>query len=328
MKPLLGVTMGDPAGIGPEVVLRAAATTDAALLLLGDPALLAQLAVTLTAHRPPVEVESAAAARQAQARGEAGPWVLRCTTVPEGLTLGQPRSSEGRAALDCIVRGAYLAQEGAIDALVTAPVNKELIARHEPRFMGHTEFLAERAGARDPIMLFAGIRPQVALLTTHLPTATALTLIRTDAVRSMLGRLSAAWEEAFGHPPVVGVAALNPHAGEGGHLGTEESRVLAPAIAQAREAGIDARGPYPADSIFLHQELDVLLALYHDQGTIIAKRAPEPSVNVTLGLPYLRTSPDHGTAYEIAAAGTADASHMIAAVELARELAARRTSAG
>ena len=201
-------------------------------------------------------------------------------------------------------------------------MNKDQIARHEPRFLGHTEMLAERVG-RDPIMLFAGIRPHVALLTTHLPTATALTLIRTDAVERMLRRLHDEWSATFGHTPRIGVAALNPHAGEGGRLGSEESRLLAPAIAVAREAGVSAHGPYPADSIFLREELDVVLALYHDQGTIIAKRAPTPSVNVTLGLPYVRTSPDHGTAYDRAAAGGADAEPMTVAVRLAAELAER-----
>jgi 4-hydroxythreonine-4-phosphate dehydrogenase len=322
MKPLIGVTMGDPAGIGPEIALRAAERSDTAVLLLGDPELLIGRAGELPGPRTPERVDSAAGARERLIGGAPGPWVLEVTSVEPGLTPGAPRTADGRAALDCILAGAALAEAGEIDALVTAPVSKELIARHEPRFLGHTELLAERVG-REPIMLFAGIRPHVALLTTHLPTTTALTLIRTGTVARMLRRLHQEWSVTFGRAPHIGVAALNPHAGEGGRLGSEESRVLAPAIAAARAAGVSAHGPYPADSVFLHEELDVVLALYHDQGTIIAKRAPTPSVNLTLGLPYVRTSPDHGTAYDRAAGGDVDAEPMTVAVTLAAELAER-----
>jgi len=325
MKPLLGVTMGDPAGIGPEIALRAAERSDTATLLLGDPELLIGRAGELPGAPAPERVDSAAGARERLTGGAPGPWVLGVTSVEPGLTPGAPRTADGRAALDCILAGAALAEAGEIDALVTAPVSKELIARHEPRFLGHTELLAERVGG-EPIMLFAGIEPHVALLTTHLPTTTALTLIRTDTVARMLRRLHEEWSATFGRTPHIGVAALNPHAGESGRLGTEESRVLAPAIAAAREAGASAHGPYPADSVFLREELDVVLALYHDQGTIIAKRAPTPSVNLTLGLPYVRTSPDHGTAYDRAATGDVDAEPMTVAVTLAAELAERARS--
>lgn len=319
MKPLIGCTMGDPAGVGPEVMLKAAADGNAHLLILGDPDWLQRhpAAAGLQLRR----VASAVEAREMAAAGETGPWVLACCAVESGLA-GRPQPSDGRAALACIDAGSDLALAGEVDALVTAPVSKDLVAVWEPRFLGHTEHLARRAGVEHPIMLFAGIEPHVALLTTHLPIATALTMVRRPLVADTLTRLHELWSTTFGRSPVIGLAALNPHAGEGGRLGTEETRILAPAIADAREQGVDVRGPYPADSVFEHRDLNVVLALYHDQGTIIAKRASTPSVNVTLGLPYLRTSPDHGTAYALAARGGADATPMGAAVALARELSA------
>lgn len=322
MKPLLGCSMGDPAGIGPQILLRAAAELESAdCLFIGDPAVFSEHAECARLDPDDIRVvDGIDAAVQARDAGDLGPWVVPCTTAAAGFQLGHPQRAQGRAALDCIDHGAHLARSGQVDALVTAPVNKDLIATIEPRFRGHTEYLAELAGVDAPIMLFAGRRPHIALLTTHLPTATAISLIRRDVVEAMLRRLHDRWTSCFGRPPTIGVAALNPHAGEQGQLGTEESRILYPAIAATCADGIDARGPYPADSIFLRAELDVVLALYHDQGTILAKRAPWPTVNLTLGLPYIRTSPDHGTAYDLAASGKADHRPMLAAMELAAEL--------
>ncbi len=322
MRHLLGCSMGDPAGIGPQVLLRAAAELETAdCLLVGDPAVF-----HLHAERAGIDgarfhtSDGVDAVRHARQAGHRGPWLLGCSTAAEGFRPGHPQRSQGRPALDSIDYGDRLARAGEVDALVTAPVNKDLIATVEPGFRGHTEYLAQRAGVDDPIMLFAGPRPHIALLTTHLPTATAIALIRTDTVEATLRTLHDRWSACFGKLPTIGVAALNPHAGEGGRLGTEEARLLYPAIAATRADGIEARGPYAADSIFLRPELDVVLALYHDQGTILAKRAPRPTVNLTLGLPYIRTSPDHGTAYELAESGDADHRSMLAAMELAADL--------
>ena len=323
MRPFLGCSMGDPAGIGPQILLRAAAELATAdCLLIGDAAVFSKHAECAGLNPDSFRViDGIDAAQRARSTGDRGPWMLPCTAAAEGFRPGHAQRTQGPAALDSINQGERLVRSGEVDALVTAPVNKDLIATVEPRFRGHTEYLAERAGVDTPIMLFAGPRPHIALLTTHLPTATAISLIRTDSVDAMLRRLHMRWASCFGKPPVIGVAALNPHAGEQGRLGTEEARILYPAIAATRADGIDARGPYAADSIFLRSELDVILALYHDQGTILAKRAPWPTVNLTLGLPYIRTSPDHGTAYDLAASGTADHRPMLAAMELAAELA-------
>lgn len=370
--------MGDPAGIGPEVLLTAAAELDAeddphaACLFLGDKSVFASYAASLVGIDPPTTVASAAEARSAAADGHSGPFLLECAPLPAGLVPGRPRPADGAAALAAIQAGARLAAAGDIDALVTAPLSKHGVAVHEPGFKGHTEYLAALDTGETPIMLFAAPRPvpsaampqalwrplrgqhsddgdssklsaasdpggsagdtgpaagtaaDIALLTTHLPLATAITMVRPTIVASALRRLHGAWARRFGHDPVIGVAALNPHAGEHGAIGCEETRVLSPAIRAVADDGIDARGPYPADSIFLRGDLDVILALYHDQGTIMAKRAPWPTVNLTLGLSYIRTSPDHGTAYDLAGTGRADHQAMLAAMRLAAQLATGR----
>lgn len=325
-RPIVGITMGDPAGIGPEVVLRACANIGAALesrlVVLGDPG-----HISAAANQLGLELEIAHAASPAEIESSdtaASLAVLCCAEVEEGVAPGRSRPADGRAALDCIVAGADMAATGELTALVTAPVSKASVAGQEPGFRGHTEFLAARAGVAEPVMVFVGPRPAVALLTTHLPLASAIASVRQGRLLSLLQRLDAGWSRWFGESPQIGVAALNPHAGEGGILGTEEQREILPAIVEARAGGLAVSGPFPADSVFRHQHLDVVVALYHDQGTIIAKRAAEPSVNVTLGLPYPRTSPDHGVAFDRAGRGEADPEPMEAAIRMADRMAASR----
>ncbi len=331
---LVACTMGDPAGIGPEMLLRAAAdlgdahaSTPTGCLFLGDAAVFAAYAGVVADVDPPVLVSSAMEARDAIRRGHRGPFLLECARVPNGFTPGRPRTEDGGAALASVMIGAEMAANREVDALVTAPLSKHEVARHAPGFKGHTEFLATLDGGANPTMVFAAPRnskthtPDIALLTTHLPLATALSLIRADIVAEALTRLAADWASCFGRAPSLGLAALNPHAGERGQIGSEEARVLSPAVRQAAAAGANVSGPYPADSIFQRADLDVILALYHDQGTIMAKRAPWPTVNLTLGLSYVRTSPDHGTAYELAGTGRADHGATLAAMQLAVQLA-------
>ena len=342
MGRVIGCTIGDPAGVGPDVLVRAAAALagrlpGVRLLAIGDPDVLAQRARSLgvaLALRPVGAAEEVRRGPGGEAGDDTHPPVLpvlRAGRVEAGLQPGRPRAADALAALEALRAGALLAASGEIDALVTAPLNKDLVARHEPAFRGHTEWLAHHAGCADPVMLFAAPRDEqvenaadIALLSRHLPLRSALALVRRETVQRTLEVLARHWRGAFGRPPRIGVAALNPHAGEQGRLGTEEGLVLAPAILAARERGVLAAGPYPADSVFLREDLDVILALYHDQGTIMAKRAPWPTVNVTLGLPYVRTSPDHGTAYDRAATGTADAGAMAAAIRMAAWLVQRR----
>ena len=307
----IAITMGDPAGVGPEVALRACAAlggeTDPsfpALTVIGDPPYLTTLADDLGLD---LDLRT-----------------IACGKVEVGLRLGHPRLSDAQIALDCIVEATRLAADGRIAALVTAPVSKRGIAEIEPTFRGHTEFLAARAGGGKPLMVFGNIEPAVALLTTHLPLASALASVRRPVIVAALQRLDTGWRRWFGEAPRIAVAGLNPHAGEHGLLGTEEGAEIGPAIVEARADGADVHGPFPADSIFRRTEYDVILALYHDQGTIIAKSADRPSVNLTLGLPYPRTSPDHGVAYDIAGSRTADAAAMEAAIRLAATMAANR----
>ena len=319
--------MGDPAGIGPEIVLKALCerpAVAASTLLLGDPSFLVATGNSLGIELALTPVDDCGEARDRQKASKDGPFVLSCAEVDPDLTAGQPNAAAGAAALACIREGADLSAIGALDGLVTAPVSKEFIAAGEPGFIGHTEYLAGRAAVDDPLMLFFGPQPSVALLTTHLPLATAIVAVRQARILDRLRSLDAGWSRWFGARPRIGVAGLNPHAGEGGIFGSEEERELLPAMGAARAQGIEVFGPYAADSIFREPDLDVVLCMYHDQGTLIAKRAPGVSVNVTFGLPYPRTSPDHGVAYSIAGQGVADPEAMIAALELCFELSARR----
>jgi 4-hydroxythreonine-4-phosphate dehydrogenase len=217
---------------------------------------------------------------------------------------------------------------GEFDALVTAPVHKAVINEAGVAFSGHTEYLEERTGAR-AVMLLATGELRVALATTHLPLKQVSAAITIESLLATARILSKALAERFGIAnPRVAVCGLNPHAGEGGYLGDEELNTIAPAIERMRAEGINASGPLPADTAFVPAVLskyDAVLAMYHDQGLPVIKHAGfEQAVNVTLGLPLIRTSPDHGTAFDLAGSGRADARSLIAAVQLASRLARRR----
>ncbi len=227
--------------------------------------------------------------------------------------------------LDLAVDGALT---GEFAALVTAPVQKSLINEAGIAFSGHTEYLAARTGGL-PVMLLASDTLRVALATTHLPLAQVSGALSIEGLVRTATTLDQALRRWWGiRSPRIAVCGLNPHAGESGHLGDEELRIIAPALAQLRAHGIDAAGPLPADTVFVPRILagfDAVLAMYHDQGLPVAKHAGfERTVNVTLGLPILRTSPDHGTALDIAGTGRADPASLRAAVELAAQLAAQR----
>jgi len=211
---------------------------------------------------------------------------------------------------------------GEVDALVTAPVSKAAISALGIPFAGHTEYLGARAGVRRPVMMFAGDRFRVALATTHLPLRKVPALLTSEVILHTLVEFEAGLRSLFGVPePRIAVAGLNPHAGEEGTLGTEEAERVAPAIASARERGIRCEGPFPADTLFRRERFDGLVALYHDQALPAVKTLDPLSVNVTLGLPFVRTSPDHGTAFDIAGRGIADPAPMRQAILLATRLA-------
>ena len=337
MKPrILALTQGDPAGIGPEVLLKALADGDlpdsARTLLVAERAALGSVRRLV---RPAVWqriVDCPAPSREALERLPAGTIAL-CDPVGKARTVepGASGPADAAGALAAIDRAIDLARAGVADAIVTAPVSKASIARHvRPGFVGHTEYLAgafglERYG-RDYLMTFLAPKLRVALLTVHLPLARALAEISTDAVVEALACLA---RHANGR---IALAALNPHAGEGGLLGDEESAILAPAVDEARARGIAVAGPESADSLFARAsraEFDWVLALYHDQGLIAVKTASFGSAtNWTLGLPVVRTSVDHGTAFGLAGTGRADAAPMRAVLATTLALLDERATRG
>lgn len=320
--PSIALTSGEPAGIGPEICLAVAGGDFACqLVCLGDRDLLAQraaqigMAVTLRDYR----------------QDEGGPHVpgelmvlhypVQMPSVPGELNVANAHYVLG--LLDRAIEGT-LGNE--FSALVTAPVHKGIINDAGVDFRGHTEYLAERTNAALPVMMLAAGSMRVALATTHLPLREVSAAINVQLLCDTIAIIDRDLKKRWGiKSPWIGVCGLNPHAGEGGHLGDEEIWTIGPAIEQMRERGVRVTGPIPADTAFVPQQLeqyDVILAMYHDQGLPVIKHAAFASaVNVTLGLPILRTSVDHGTALDIAGSGKADASSLAAAIRLAIELA-------
>ncbi len=243
-----------------------------------------------------------------------------------GFTVLGSRSGGAKEALAAIDQAIDLALAKKVDGIVTAPVSKERIAKLGVPFVGHTEYLAARAGVKLPVMCFVAGGLRVALVTTHVSLRKLPPMITPDRVLGVLRETSKGVRESFGVlEPRLAVCGLNPHAGEGGEFGREEIEVIAPAIELARKEGIKAEGPFAGDTVW-KRPCDAIVAMYHDQGLGPIKAMHPDAVNVTLGLPFVRTSPDHGTAFDIAGKGVADPAPMIAAIRLAIEMCrAKRT---
>lgn len=244
-------------------------------------------------------------------------------------TAGRLEPANGAAVLALIDRAVDGCVAGEFSAVVTAPVQKSLINRAGIPFTGHTEYIAARTHARLPVMMLVAAQLRVALATTHLPLRAVSDAIRAPLLLQQLTIIASDLERYWRLPRArIGVCGLNPHAGEDGHLGDEEQRVIGPAIAQARALGLEVEGPVPADTLFVPRHLeryDAVLAMYHDQGLPVLKHAGfGRAVNVTLGLPIVRTSVDHGTALDLAGTGRADAGSLLAAIELAAAMAGGR----
>jgi 4-hydroxythreonine-4-phosphate dehydrogenase len=330
MIPRIAVTSGEPAGVGPELCLTLAARSlECELVCLADPALLAERA-RLTGARLALEPYAAHARRDSVRNPQrpgtllVEPFALRVPSTPGKL---DPRNSP--YVLELLDRAVDGALAGEFDAVVTAPVHKGAISDAGVAFLGHTEYFAQRAHAHRPVMMLTAGTLRVALATTHLPLKAVSGALSIESLCETAAILARELEQRFGiAQPRIAVCGLNPHAGEDGHLGDEELRIIRPAIEQAQAAGIVVDGPWPADTLFVPGRLadyDAVLAMYHDQGLPVVKHAGfERAVNVTLGLPILRTSPDHGTALDLAGTGRADPGSLIAAVQLARRLAAQR----
>jgi len=313
MVTTLGVTLGDPAGIGPEIVAATLAAVPqelrARLVVYGD--------------RGPLE-------RGARAIGVTLPedLVVVGDGTGEAAIAGQPDERAGAAQVGYLEAAIAAAARGQLAGIVTAPISKTWAKRAGFAFPGHTELLAARLGAAHVVMLFAGPRLKVALATIHVPLADVPRVLTTASLRRTLEVLAASLVRDFGlAAPRIGVVGLNPHAGEGGLLGTEERDVIAPALGPLPPAVL--AGPLVADAVFrdaLAGRYDALVAMYHDQGLIPVKLVDfDDAVNVTLGLPIVRTSPDHGTAYDIAGRGLARPTSMQRALALAVDIVARRT---
>ncbi|HET9473552.1 MAG TPA: 4-hydroxythreonine-4-phosphate dehydrogenase PdxA [Steroidobacteraceae bacterium] len=327
MKPAsqpIAVTAGEPAGIGPDLCLALAqANLPADLVIVGNRALLAERARLLGSDTRLEPYETDAAGAPASGR-------LRVIDVPMGApaTAGRLDTANARHVLDLLDRAIDGCASGEFAAMVTAPVQKSIINDAGVPFTGHTEYLAARTRARQPVMLLAAGTLRVALVTTHLPLRAVADAITPALLDTTLRILHDDVRRLWGITrPRIAVCGLNPHAGEGGHLGVEDRDVILPAIERARAAGMLVDGPLPADTVFVPRHLsnyDVVLAMYHDQGLPVLKHAGfGHAVNVTLGLPIVRTSVDHGTALDLAGTGRADAGSLIAATQLAIEFAAR-----
>jgi 4-hydroxythreonine-4-phosphate dehydrogenase len=286
LKPVVAITVGDPAGIGPEIASRAAA--DPSVLEVCEPVI----------YAPP----------------NGG-----------GFTAGVLSAEAGRAAYELIVQATADAQAGVVDAIATAPINKEAFKLAGLPWAGHTDLLAHLTGTKHVAMMFYSDRVLVVLATVHIPLREVPIALTREGLEKTICLTASAVPLFTKVPPRIAVAGLNPHAGEHGLFGDEEERVIAPAIAACRARGVDVSGPYSADTVFVRAvrgEFDVVIACYHDQGLIAVKLvAFGQAVNVTLGLPIVRTSVDHGTAFDIAGKGVADPGSMIAAVRLAAKLA-------
>ena len=348
VRPTLAITVGEPAGIGPEIAIRAAwaLREQANCVLVGDAAFLA-----LTASLIDPAIRLAALSTQALRNGglpHFGVERLAVIDVPldAHVVPGQLDANNGRAVLATLDLAIEGARCGWFDAIVTAPLQKSTINDAGIAFSGHTEYLAEKTGTAKVVMLLAGaMQPdapgadapylRVALATTHLPLKDVPAALTRQNLTQVLDIVHADLKDKFGiAAPVILVTGLNPHAGENGYLGREEIDVITPVLEAARARGIDARGPYPADTLFQPKYLkdaDCVLAMYHDQGLPVLKHATfGRGINVTLGLPLIRTSVDHGTALDLAAQGLglADCGSMIEAIRAAMAMVAARRLAG
>lgn len=329
---LFVVTPGEPAGIGPDLVITAAQRPDlaATMVVAADPDALRERAELLGL---PLRLQPCDPDQRPKAAAEG---TLRIWPVPLSQPVRAGVTDVGNAghvlaALDLAVAAC---QAGRADAMVTGPIQKSVINEAGHAFSGHTEYLAEATGAPLPVMMLVAPDAQpaplrVALATTHLPLRAVADAINIEMLRLTLRILDAGLRRDFGiAAPCIRVCGLNPHAGEGGHLGHEDADVIEPAIAQVRAEGIDASGPFPADTLFTPRHLegcDAVLAMFHDQGLPVLKHAGfGRAVNVTLGLPIVRVSVDHGTALDLAGTGRADAGSFGAALRVAAEIGSAR----
>ncbi len=323
--PLLGITMGDPAGIGPEIIVQALAEREVRRLcrpiVIGDARILDRAGRICRSRLRPHPLTSPEEATGGRGTLE----VLDLKNIaPAQALFGQISAECGRAAVECVLKAVELARTGAIAGIVTAPLHKEAMQAAGFRYPGHTELIAERVGSADYSMLLIVGRLRVFHISTHLSLREACQQVKKERILQVIRIAQQTLRDLGVRRPRIAVAGLNPHAGEGGLFGREEIEEIAPAVAEAKRMDLPVSGPYPPDALFAaakRGEWEAIVAMYHDQGHVPLKMIGfEKGVNVTAGLPIVRTSPDHGTAFDIAGKGVANPSSLIAAIRLAARL--------
>ena len=334
---LFAITMGDPAGIGPEIIAKMFSAQPGlaqGCFVVGDVQCMRRAAAAVAGSQPPLAIaEIEAAAQAADVPPRCIPVLQPGTAATTLPPIGQVSAAAGRMAADAVLWAARAALRGDVAGIVTAPLHKEALAAAGLPYPGHTELLQAEAAAhagvtldRMPVrMMLANEELRTVLVSIHVSLRAALDAVTLSNVLETLRIADAALASALGRRPRIAVAGLNPHAGEGGLFGREELDTVIPAVQAAQAGGIDAHGPLAPDTVFMRArrgEFDAVVAMYHDQGLIPVKYlGVEKGVNVTLGLPLVRTSPDHGTAFDIAGTGRADASSLVEALRMARQLA-------
>jgi len=322
-RPVIGITMGDPVGIGPEIIVSA--LDDERLYTLCRPLVLGDESVI----RHALEIKASLLGIHTTDTVESGRYCHGLIDLmplshleSKRLSPGIPTPETGQAMIDYITTGVDLAMERKIQAIITCPITKTAMKLAKSEFHGHTELIAKRTNTEDVVMMLAGDRLRVVLVTIHIPLAEVSSTLNLDNIVKTICLTSKSLTEKFGiKNPRIAVAGLNPHAGENSMFGTEEEKIIAPAVNMARNQGVNASGPYPPDTVFFNAangKFDAVCCMYHDQGLIPFKMIHfSDGVNTTLGLPIIRTSVDHGTAYDIAWKGVADSSSLVAAIRMA-----------
>ncbi|KXU37770.1 4-hydroxythreonine-4-phosphate dehydrogenase [Ventosimonas gracilis] len=329
MKPPLALTAGEPAGIGADLCLQLASTNQSRpLVVLASIELLASRAKQLGAR---VRLHPVAPGYFPQQSAPAGSLYVWDCPLAAPVTAGQLDTANAPYVLETLSRAVDGCLNGTFAAMITAPVHKGIINQAGIAFSGHTEFLAQRCGCEQVVMMLASEKLRVALVTTHLPLKSVAAAITHERLLRVARILHADLRDKFGiAKPRILVCGLNPHAGEGGHLGSEENEIITPALDMLHREGLQLTGPLPADTLFTPKYLDhcdAVLAMYHDQGLPVLKyQGFGAAVNVTLGLPIIRTSVDHGTALDLAASGKASASSLQVALQVAQQMTERRKS--
>lgn len=322
-RPIVGITMGDPVGIGPELICLALTHRQvydvARPLVIGDVQVLEKAKLVTKTPSLIATVNSPGAASYKPGCID----VLNCSHIdPATLVWGHPTEGTGKAMEHYIIAAIDMAINGDVGAIVTCPINKSALKLAGSRFHGHTELLAHRTGTTEYAMMMAGDRLRVVLVTIHISLKQVSQSLTIENIMSTIETTDYSLKERFGFErPRIGVAGLNPHAGESGMFGDEEARIIEPAVGFSKKNGIDVSGPYPPDTVFINAmngQFDAVVCMYHDQGLIPFKMVHfSDGVNTTLGLPIIRTSVDHGTAYDIAGTGVADPGSLIQAIRLA-----------